>query len=124
MADIWVETFEPSKHAAASEPSPTSRRVNLGRALFAEGASLFRLALTANFRVGSYTVHYPAVSATFAVLGLLLTTRRPEHRVSWLMALTGLWGSLGAVMFAYAYTAVTAEPGSLPGGMVAAWFDN
>ena len=120
MADSWVDTHE----ARATATTTVSRRVRIGWALFALTASIYLVTLGIDVRAGNYSLLYPAVSMSFAVLGVLLTTRRPEHRVSWLFAITGLWGALGALTFAYAYTAVVAEPGSLPGGMVAAWFDN
>ena len=35
-----------------------------------------------------------------------------------------LWGTVGGLCYAYAVEALVADPGSLPGGLVAAWFDN
>src|SRR4051794_9436866 len=120
MADSWIGTPEILK----SVPLPISGRGRIGWGIFAVTASIYVVALGLDFRAGFYGVLYPLVSMTFAVLGVLLTTRRPEHRVSWLFAITGLSGALWALVFAYAYTAVVAEPGSLPGGLVAASIDN
>ena len=35
-----------------------------------------------------------------------------------------LWGMVGGLCYAYAVEALVADPGSLPGGLAAAWFDN
>ena len=91
MADSWVDTHE----ARATATTTVSRRVRIGWALFASTASIYLVTLGIDVRAGNYSLLYPAVSMSFAVLGVLLTTRRPEHRVSWLIAITGLWGALG-----------------------------
>ena len=57
-------------------------------------------------------------------LGALLTTRMPEHPISWGFAATGLLWSVGSLAFAYAFEALVAHPGLLPGGHVASWIDN
>ena len=74
---------------------------------------------------GTYkTFPYLGCNVVLALIGLLLTTRRPEHRISWVLAVMALWGTVGGLCYAYAVEALVADPGSLPGGLVAAWFDN
>ena len=57
-------------------------------------------------------------------IGALLTTRMPEHPISWGFAATALLWAVGSLAYAYAFEALVADPGSLPGGRVAAWLDN
>jgi signal transduction histidine kinase len=64
------------------------------------------------------------VTEILAVLGLLLTSQRPENRVSWAIAAAALWWAIGNFMHAYAVVGVVTHPGSLPAGVAAAWFDN
>ena len=74
---------------------------------------------------GTYkTFAYLGVNVVLALIGVLLTTRRPEHPISWVLAIMALWGTVGGLCYAYAVEALVADPGSLPGGLVAAWVDN
>ena len=57
-------------------------------------------------------------------LGVLLTTRKPEHPISWGFAATGLLWAVGAGAYAYAIAALVANPQSLPAGRAAAWVDS
>lgn len=115
----------PAVEAKPGSRGRSDRRVKIGWTLFALTLSILAVAVTLDLRAGSYdTVVYLIVSAALAAIGLLLTTRRPEHRVSWVIAATALWGALGGLSFAYAHHALIVDPGSLPGGLTAAWFDN
>ena len=97
----------------------------MGRLVFALTAAVVVMALSFDARSGSYkNVFYLGVNVVLALIGLLLTTRRPEHPVSWVLAITALWGAVGGLNYAYAIDALVADPGSLPGGLTAAWFDN
>ena len=101
------------------------RRVKLGWAVFALTCTVFVVALALDVATGTYkTVPYLGVNVVLALIGVLLTTRRPEHRISWVLAIMALWGTVGGLCYAYAVEALVADPGSLPGGLVAAWFDN
>jgi signal transduction histidine kinase len=64
------------------------------------------------------------VNIAAAGLGTLLAIRRPENRIGWLFLAAGM--SLGVTTFssAYAVRALIAEPGSVPGGQLAAWINN
>ena len=57
-------------------------------------------------------------------LGVLLTTRKPEHPISWGFAATGFLWAVGAGAYAYAIAALVANPQSLPAGRAAAWVDS
>jgi signal transduction histidine kinase len=57
-------------------------------------------------------------------MGLLLTTRLPRHRISWVLALAGLWWGVGVFSSAYAVEALVGDPGSLPWGIASAWLDS
>ncbi len=57
-------------------------------------------------------------------LGVLLTTRKPEHPISWGFAATGFLWAVGAAAYAYAIAALVAHPQSLPAGRAAAWVDS
>lgn len=82
-------------------------------------------ALVLDVRTGSYQqLLYLASAGALTCLGALLTTRMPEHPISWGFAATGLLWSVGSLAFAYAFEALVAHPGSLPAGWVAAWVDN
>src|SRR5262245_7421319 len=65
-----------------------------------------------------------AVAETLAALGLLLTTRMPLHRISWVIAGGGLWWGISLLVSAYAVEALVTDSGSLPGGIAAAVFDS
>jgi hypothetical protein len=54
---------------------------------------------------------------------VLLTTRMPQHRVSWVMAIAALWWGILGLAQAYAVEALVEDPGALPGGLAAAWFN-
>ena len=114
--------------ATAGVVVPTARpgrRVKLGWAVFALTSAVFVVALALDLHTGTYkTLLYLGGNVVLALIGLLLTTRRPEHPISWVLAIMALWGTVGGLCYAYAVEALVADPGSLPGGLAAAWFDN
>ena len=114
--------------AKAGIAVPTLRaggRAKLGWTVFALSSAGFVVALALDLHTGTYkTLVYLGGNVVLALIGLLLTTRRPEHPISWVLAIMALWGTIGGLMYAYAVEALVAEPGSLPGGLAAAWFDN
>jgi hypothetical protein len=61
------------------------------------------------------------ISVSYPALGLLLASRRPEHPIGWLFCAAGLVVGLEHFCSEYAYYALLAQPGSLPGGQAAAW---
>jgi hypothetical protein len=57
----------------------------------------------------------------FAVVGVLVTVRRPSHPLGWIYCLIALSQLIGVFAFQYAtYTLVT-RPDALPGGGLASW---
>jgi two-component system, NarL family, sensor kinase len=108
---------------AASGAAPG--KVRLGWGVSALSSAVLVAALALDLEASSYkTLAYLGANAVLALLGALLTTRMPEHPISWVLAITALWGSVGGLVYAYAVEALVAAPGSLPGGLVAAWLDN
>jgi signal transduction histidine kinase len=101
------------------------RRVALGWGVFAGTtlgcAGAFALDVAAGRLL---PLLYVAVTAIVGALGVLLTTRRPENRVSFVIAVTALWWAVADCANAYAIQALVEHPGGLPGGLAAAWLDN
>ena len=110
---------------AVSTARHRERRARLGWGVFALTSTAVVAALALDVQSGSYEgLVFLGVNVVLALIGLLLTTRRPEHPISWVLAITAFWGSIGGLLYAYAIEALVEDPGSLPGGLAAAWFDN
>lgn len=78
--------------------------------------------LTLERLFAEYVVSQTAATLSFATVGVLIASRRPEHRIGWLFCATGVGMGLTAWLLQYArYTLVT-HPGSLPAANVVAWF--
>jgi hypothetical protein len=60
----------------------------------------------------------------FALLGALIVTRRPQQGLGWLFCAIGLAGAADSFAGNYALYTLLVAPGTLPGGLVAAWFQN
>lgn len=115
--------------AVATTPAVPSAgqgpRVKLGWAVFALTCVILVVAVALDVATGTYKPFpYLAVNLGLALIGVVLTTRMPEHRISWVLVIMAVWGTVGGLCYAYAVEALVADPGSLPGGLVAAWFDN
>jgi hypothetical protein len=65
-----------------------------------------------------------ATNLGIAVLGILLVSRRPENIVGWLFLAGALILSVTQFATSYGLHALVADPGSLPGGLFAAWLAN
>jgi len=81
-------------------------------------ASLLLQVLNGNAGLGS--VPLPAGLA-FAVVGALVASRQPDNKVGWLLLAAGLCIAVTSVGESYARYALVTAPGSLPGGLYAAW---
>jgi two-component system NarL family sensor kinase len=102
-----------------------TKRALLGWGVFAVICLSCTLAVAIDLHAGSYkTLVYLALAAVLGAVGVVLTSRMPEHRISWVLASAALWWALGCLANAYAVEALVTSPGSLPGGLAAAWFDN
>ena len=66
------------------------------------------------------TLGFNAMVLAYLLVGAVVVSRLPWNPVGWLFITAGFWVGLTSVTWAYA-TFATAEPGGLPGGVVAAW---
>ena len=57
----------------------------------------------------------------FSTVGAIVSSRRPENPVGWLLCLYGLANAVGHLSSQYAIYALLASPGSLPAGEAMAW---
>ncbi|MCY7302056.1 MAG: hypothetical protein LH654_03290, partial [Thermoleophilia bacterium] len=97
----------------------------IGRAMFGAASLLCIAASTLSVQNGRYgSLIYIAAAEAVALIGFLLTTRRPANPVSWVLAASGLWWAMFTFFAAYAVTALVEAPGSLPAGRAAAWIAN
>jgi hypothetical protein len=63
-----------------------------------------------------------ALSAlTFGLVGSVIASRRPSHRIGWLFCLAGVGDGLQALAGQYAQYTLLTQPGLLPAGTIAAW---
>jgi signal transduction histidine kinase len=117
-----------SASAAAGDAASTAhlrKRVHLGWAMFALTAAALAAGFALDLHLGAYSaLGYNFVDVVIALIAVLLTTRRPEHPISWVLVLTAIGWALGGISHPYAVEALVANPGSLPGGIAAAWIDN
>jgi signal transduction histidine kinase len=119
--------MEASSGTAVGRPPAMRYRTRLRAAwaLVAVTSVLVVTAFALDVHTGSYRqLLYLAIAELLSLLGILLTTRRPEQRISWGVAATALAWAVGGGAYAYAVEALVADPGSLPGGLAAAWLDN
>jgi two-component system NarL family sensor kinase len=61
------------------------------------------------------------MSIGFSVVGALVVSRQPRHRLGWLFLAVGLACALTLFLFGYAYVGLETKPGSLPGALVVGW---
>ena len=95
------------------------------RALFLATAGFCLCAFVLDVYTARYgTLVYVATPLVLALIGLLLTTRRPENAVSWVLAATAFGMAMGTFGSAYAVTALIRNPGTLPFGLAAGWVNN
>ena len=97
----------------------------VARVLFIVTTLLCVGAFALELHTGRYgTLVYVATPLALALIGLLLTTRRPENAVSWVLAGSALAMAVATFVSAYAVAALIRDPGSLPMGTAAAWVEN
>ena len=61
------------------------------------------------------------IPITCSTVGIIIASRRPHHPIGWLFCAVGLLTGVNHFFAEYAIFALLTEPGSLPGGRVAAW---
>ena len=95
----------------------------LSVALAASAVSLF--ALTRSVQIGDVQRDVALVAAlsflAYSAVGALIVSRLPGNRIGWLFLVAGLSAELLSAAEGYAAYALLVEPGSLPGGVWAAW---
>lgn len=64
---------------------------------------------------------YAILTVPYATVGAAVASRRPNHRIGWLFCAVGLVAGLLTFLSEYAVVALLAWPGTLPGGLIAAW---
>jgi len=60
------------------------------------------------------------IALSFASVGALIASRRPENPIGWLFLAFGVVAAVGFAAYSYAYRTLVSHPGALPGGDVAA----
>ena len=90
--------------------------------VFVASASSTLMLAAANANLSAQSGAFLFAFAAFMVVGALVVARRPENPVGWLFSAVGLLFVTGWLAQEYAeYTYVT-SPGSLPAGILAAWY--
>src|SRR5262245_37508806 len=125
-------TSQPSLLATSPATSTSSIAPRLGWGLFGvsllfslAGLGLLALSYDAPINPGWGFRGFTALFAlAFSTVGAFITSRQPRNPIGWIFGLSGLARSLQLFFQEYAiYTLLTA-PGSLPGGIAAAWVQN
>jgi len=62
-------------------------------------------------------------SLAFATVGLLITVRRPDNRIGWLLSAAGFSAGLTVMIQQYARYSLVTRPGWLPGGELLGWMN-
>ena len=86
--------------------------------------SLFVLALNLShpgIHIYEPWYQHSVIAVAFSTVGAVIVSRRSETTVGWIFCTIGLLAGVVHLSSAYAVYALLAEPGSLPGGEVAAW---
>jgi signal transduction histidine kinase len=69
-----------------------------------------------------YWLENTVVAAGFSTVGAVVISRHPNHVIGWLLCTAGLAVGLNHFSTEYAIYSLIAQPGSLPGAAVFAWF--
>ena len=80
--------------------------------------------VVARFDAGNSAWIIVIVAAAFATLGAFVVSRQPANAIGWLSAGLGLVAATNGFAQGYAVRALVRAPGSLPGGLVATWFQD
>jgi hypothetical protein len=88
------------------------------------GLSLLLLALNLSYpgvHIFDFWLENTLAAAGFSAVGALIISHRPNNLIGWLLSAAGLLLGLNHFSSEYAIYTLLAQPGSLPGGEVAAW---
>jgi hypothetical protein len=72
----------------------------------------------------SFYLTFALVATPFAVVGVLVASRRPRNPIGWLLLVFGVVAAFTAFGDRYASYALVEHPGSLPGGDWVAWLSS
>jgi hypothetical protein len=101
------------------------RSRTLAWALWAATATLvagaFFLGLVTRPGIHFFDLPFLLISLTFATLGILICSRRPDNVMGWIFLATGVLGGMQTFSGQYAKVALAANGLALPGGAFAAW---
>jgi len=93
-------------------------------ALVVLGAILFLANRSTENWVEPYLVNLVVAALAFSTVGALVASRRRENPIGWLLLGTGILYAIEVFAGNYSTYALSTDPGSLPGGVVAAWLTN
>ena len=96
----------------------------LAWALFALTPLLLALGLFIPSPNAGFFLTFTTISGAFAVVGVLVASRRPGNPIGWLFVVFAAVAAFTAFGDRYAYHAVVGRPGSLPGGEWVAWLSS
>jgi signal transduction histidine kinase len=68
-----------------------------------------------------FVAGFAVVVLAFSLVGALIVARRPRNGLGWLFAVDGVLTALLSFLTVYQFRALETDPGSLPGGELAAW---
>ena len=74
-----------------------------------------------SFHVYDYWFENTLSAVLFSTVGAIISSRRPENPVGWLLCILGLADAVGHFCAQYAIYALLASPDALPGGQAMAW---
>jgi hypothetical protein len=86
--------------------------------------SLLLLALSISYpgvHIFDFWLENTVAAAGFSTVGAVITSRRPNNIIGWLLNVAGFLLGLNHFSSEYAIYTLLVRPGSLPGGEAAAW---
>src|SRR5215211_3133908 len=90
-------------------------------ALIVFGIALILASRYIENRIETYLVNLVVAALSFSTVGAIVASRRRENPLGWLLLGTGILYAIEVFAGDYSTYALSADPGSLPGGVVAAW---
>jgi len=90
-------------------------------ALIVFGIALILASRYIENRIETYLVNLVVAALSFSTVGAIVASRRRENPLGWLLLGTGILYAIEVFAGNFSTYALSADPGSLPGGVVAAW---
>ncbi len=111
------------RHLTVSLDMNTKRATRIGWSAWAVSLAVAAAGVVVSrFAGGTSALIELVVAAAFATLGAFVVSRQPTNAIGWLSAGLGLVAATDSFAQGYAVRALVRAPGSLPGGIAAAWF--